>query len=105
MPPAYPAEALASGAGERTVYLTFTIDESGAVRDVAPTFVRIQIPDRFSEAFLSAAIAAVQRWEFEPARRVYWQKIPGREDRYLYAEKASKRFEVKFTFEASGVVR
>ena len=103
--PVYPASALAARAGERIVYLTFTIDESGNVRDAHPTIDRLHLPDRFAEEFLSATISAVEQWKFRPGHRVYWEKDAAGEDRYVRAEKIERTIDVKFTFETSGKVR
>ena len=104
-PPIYPASALAARAGERIVFLTFTIDESGNVRDAHRTIDRLHLPDRFAEEFLVAAVSAVERWKFRPGRRVYWEKDAAGEDRYVRAEKIERTIDVKFTFETSGKVR
>jgi hypothetical protein len=103
--PVYPAAALAAHAGECIVFVTITIDPNGTVSEVRPSWQRLNIPGKFSEDFLEAVRAAVQRWKFEPARNVYWAKEGDGELRYMNAETVSAQTDVKFTFEASGSVR
>ena len=103
--PAYPADALAAHAGGCVIFATITIDTNGNVSDVHPSWRRPSIPGRFSEAFFEAVRAAVTRWKFEPARNIYWEKGEDGELRYLNAEVLTAQTDVKFTFEASGVVR
>ena len=97
--PAYPDAARLAHAGRRSVFVTFTVDESGVTTDVHRSLARVELPDRYTAAFDAAAIAAVRQWQFEPARLVYWRPIPGKDDQYVGAETTSVTFEVKFTFE------
>jgi len=103
--PAYPAGALAAGAGTCIVYATITIDARGRVTEVVPSWQRLNIPNRFSGEFLEAVRAAVGRWTFEPARIVTWEKTGDDDLNYLGTETIPVRTDVKFTFEASGAVR
>jgi hypothetical protein len=98
--PEYPAAALAGGAGDYTLYVTFTVDERGRVGDVAPSWNRIQPPNRFAEEFLTAAKTALATWSLEPAMNVYWNRGPDGEDAYLRTETMAERVEVKFVFDA-----
>lgn len=103
--PAYPADALAAHAGGCVIFATITIDTKGNVSDVHPSWGRLSIPGRFSEAFFGAVRDAVRDWRFEPARNVYWEKEENGELRYLNTEVLTVQTDVKFTFEASGTVR
>jgi hypothetical protein len=103
--PVYPAAALAAKAGECIVYATITIDSTGTVSEVRPSWQRMNIPGRFSVQFFEAIKTAVSRWKFEPARNVYWQKQADGDLRYVSTEIISAQTDIKFTFEASGVVR
>ncbi len=98
--PAYPAAALKDRAGDAVVYVTITIDTTGAVSDVIPSWGRLNIPNRYSEEFLAAVRACVRRWRFEPARAVYWARDGDQGKRYLYTETIPARTDVKFTFTA-----
>jgi hypothetical protein len=103
--PAYPRDALEARAGECVIFATITIDTNGRVSDVRTSWQRLNIPNRFSDEFLAAVKAAVDKWRFEPARNVYWQKDVSGELRYMRTEIVAARTDVKFTFEASGRVR
>jgi hypothetical protein len=103
--PVYPAQALAAHAGACVVFATITIDTKGNVSDVHPSWQRLNIPGKFSEAFFEAVREAVSRWKFEPARNVYWERDKNDELKYLNTEALTVQTDVKFTFEASGRVR
>jgi outer membrane biosynthesis protein TonB len=103
--PAYPAAALAAGAGSCVVYATITIDARGRVTEVVPSWQRLNVPNRYSDEFLEAVKAAVRGWRFEPARVVTWEKTGNDDLKYLGTETIPVRTDVKFTFEASGAVR
>jgi hypothetical protein len=103
--PVYPAAALAAHAGECVVYVTITIGIDGTVSEVRPSWRRMNIPDRFSDAFLEAIRVAVGSWRFEPARNVFWGKRPDGELKYISTETLAAQTDIKFTFEASGIVR
>jgi hypothetical protein len=66
---------------------------------------RVSLPNQFADVFFDAVRQAVLKWDLEPEVQVYWQKVPGGEDRYLRTEAVSERFEMKFTFDAAGSVR
>lgn len=78
--------------------MTLAVDESGRVSDVRSSLRDLSIPTRESESLLAAIVSATAAWEFEPARQVYWQKIAGEDDRYLYAEIVPARFDVRLVF-------
>jgi hypothetical protein len=103
--PVYPPAALAAHAGIHVVYVTITIDTTGIVTEIAPSWQRLNIPDRFSDDFLEAVRTAVRAWRFEPARYVYWRKTPDGDLAYSYAETVPAKTDIKFTFESSGTVR
>ena len=103
--PVYPPKALAAKLGAYTLFLTLTIDEQGNATDIHPSPSRIELPNAYSEAFFEAARDALQTWTFQPAKRVYWRKEPGKEREYLRTEPDTVTFEVKYTFDASGKVR
>ena len=102
--PLYPADALAARAGRFTAYITFTINEAGRVVEARPSLARFSLPNTYSAAFLQAIYAALETWEFDPARHVYWQRVPKGEERYLRADPVRQPMEVRFTFNESGVV-
>jgi len=103
--PIYPPDALAARAGECVIYVTITIDAKGRVSDVTPSWDRLNLPGRFTEAFLEAIRVAVASWNFEPTRLVYWERSGTDENKYLYAEVVPSRTDIKFTFAATGKVR
>jgi outer membrane biosynthesis protein TonB len=103
--PVYPASALAAHAGECVVFVTITIGVDGTVSEVRPSWQRMYIPSRFSDTFLEAIKEAVGNWRFQPARNVYWEKQTDGELKYISNETLAAQTDVKFTFEASGVVR
>ncbi len=102
--PVYPPQALAARAGRFTAYVTLTINESGRVVEARPSLARVSLPNDYSAAFFLAIDAALEKWEFDPARYVYWQKRPNEEDRYLRADPARQTIEVRFVFKESGTV-
>lgn len=102
--PVYPPEALAGRAGACEVFVTVTIDTSGVVTEVVPSWQRMNIPGRYSAEFLEAVRSAVRKWQFEPARNVYWRKTANGDVTYMYAETIAAMTDVKFTFDASGGV-
>jgi hypothetical protein len=103
--PVYPPAALAAHAGECVISVTLTIDSQGLVSEVAPSWQRVNIPNRFSDQFIEAIRLAVRSWRFEPARNVYWEKDGSGDLKYLSTETLSAQTDVRFTFEASGGVR
>lgn len=103
--PKYPAAVLAAGSRSHVVYATITFDETGRVTDVSRSFERVSLLNEFSDEFLEAIRDAVARWDVAPAVQVYWQKVKGGEDRYLRTEFVPDKFNMKFTFEASGNAR
>ena len=103
--PVYPRDALVARAGECVIFVTITIDTDGRVSDVRNSWQRLNIPNRFSDRFLAAVRTAVEKWRFEPARNVYWQKDASGELKYVRTEIVAARTDIKFTFEASGTVR
>ena len=102
--PVYPADALAARAGRFTAYITFAIDETGRVVDAQPSLARFTLPNAHAAAFLQAIYAALETWRFDPARQVYWQRVPNEDDRYLRADPVRQPMEVRFTFSESGTV-
>jgi hypothetical protein len=102
--PAYPAEALAARAGRFTAYITLTIDEAGRAVEIKPSVARFSLPNDYAAAFFQAIEAALATWEFDPARYVYWQRVPNEDDRYLRADPVRQPMEVRFTFTESGAV-
>lgn len=103
--PVYPAQALAAGAGDYVLFVTLTVDETGRVGDVAPSWQRFRSDSPLAEVFFAAAKAAIETWQITPAHQIHYLKVPGGEDQYLHAEAVAQTFEVKFVFEASGRVR
>jgi hypothetical protein len=102
--PEYPAAALAAHAGECVVFVTVTIGPSGTVSEVAPSWQRVNIPNRFSEQYLDAIRKAVRSWRFEPARDVYWEKDSGGDLKYVRTDTVPARIDIKFTFDSKGAV-
>jgi hypothetical protein len=103
--PVYPSDALAAHAGECIVYVTITIAVDGTVSEVRPSWQRMNIPSRFSDAFLESIREAVGNWRFQPARNVLWEKQADGELKYISTETLAAQTDIKFTFEASGLVR
>lgn len=103
--PVYPGAALAAGAGEHVVYVEVTVDETGRVADVQPSWRRIGSHGRWEGEFLQAVKAAVDTWMLTPAHQVYYARVAGAEERYLRTEAVPVTFEVRFAFEATGAVR
>jgi outer membrane biosynthesis protein TonB len=103
--PVYPADALAARLGDCVVYVTITIDASGSVSEVIPSWRRLNIPNRYSDDFLDAIRVAARSWKFEPARLVYWEKTRDEDLKYLYAVAVPAKTDVKVTFAAAGKVR
>lgn len=103
--PVYPPEALAARSGIFTAYVTLTVNEAGRVVDVHPSVVRLHLPNDFAAAFYRAIEVAISTWEFEPARYVYWRRVPNEDDRYLRADPVKQTMEVRFVFTETGTVR
>ena len=102
--PVYPPEALAARAGRFTAYITLTINEAGRVVDAQPNLARFSLPNEHAALFLRSIDTALASWEFDPARNVYWQRVPNEEDRYLRADPVRQSLEVRFIFTESGRV-
>jgi len=103
--PVYPAKALADQAGHYVVYATITVDDSGHVINVSHSLRDFALPNSFSSDFFKSVQDAATSWDFYPSRYVYWQHEPDGEKKYLRTEFLTEQMEVKFTFEASGVVQ
>lgn len=103
--PIYPAAALRAGAGQCVVFVAVTVDETGRVSEVVPSWQRIQLGGAFASEFLAAAKAAVEQWNFSPAHDVYYRVAPGTEDEYIRTEAVLQTFEVKFVFATPENVR
>jgi len=95
--PAFP-ESAHPAVTRNEILVTLTVDESGRVSNVRRSFADLSIPTGASDPFMAAIVLATSSWEFEPARQVFWQKIAGADDRYLYAETVPARFDVGFVF-------
>lgn len=96
--PVFP-EAIGASMPDRTeVVATLTVNESGRVSDVRRSFRDLSVLSGDFESLVAAIVSATAVWEFEPARQVYWQKVAGEDDRYLYAEIVPARFDVRFVF-------
>jgi outer membrane biosynthesis protein TonB len=103
--PAYPSTALMAHAGGCVIYATVTIDTTGAVSEVTPSWRRLNIPNRYSDDFLAAVKETVRKWHFEPARHVYWKIMKDGDLSYIRTETVPAMIDVKFTFESNGRVR
>jgi hypothetical protein len=103
--PIYPADALAALVGDCVLYVTITIDSSGSVSEVIPSWKRPNIPNRYSDEFLDAIRVAARSWKFEPARLVYWEKTKDEDLKYLYAVVVPAMTDIKVAFAAAGRVR
>ena len=103
--PVYPPDALKARAGDCVVYVTVTIDETGHVSEVAPSWRGIGTQNRYSGEFLDAVRAAVGRWEFVPSQIVTYEEGPDGEGHLKSAVAVAETVDLKFTFEASGRVR
>lgn len=98
--PAFPESAHPT-VTRNEILVTLTVDESGRVSNVQRSFADLSLPSGDTDPFMAAIIAATSSWEFEPARQVFWQKVAGADDRYLYAETVPARFDVRFVFARS----
>jgi hypothetical protein len=103
--PDYPAAALAAHAGDCVIFATITIDTTGTVSEIRPSWQRVNVPNRFSADFFEAVRVAVGSRKFEPARNVFWENDGSGDPKYLGTEVVSAQTDVKFTLEASGRVR
>ncbi|MFO1449388.1 MAG: hypothetical protein U1F61_14640 [Opitutaceae bacterium] len=103
--PVYPKAALDARVGKYVIFVQVVVGESGRVSDVTPSLGRVALPSPHAEAFLESVRETVLQWRLSPARMVYWQKVPGQDDRYLRTEAVAESMELKFTFEADGKVR
>ena len=103
--PVYPRNALAAHTGNYEITVTITIDESGRVSDVVRSLRGLNLPSRYAEEFFEAVQSTVLSWKFEPSHQVYYQRGPDGERNYLRTEAISETVDIKFTFEASGLVR
>jgi hypothetical protein len=103
--PDYPEDVMKAGGRSYVLYVTFVVAEDGSITDIQKSMFHISLQSEFSDVFFAAARDAIMKWQMEPTRKVYWKRAHGEEDRYLRTEAISETFEVKFTFETSGVVR
>ena len=95
--PLLPTSVIRSGKRSEVV-ATIVVDDSGRVSSVQRSLADLSIPTQDSGGLLEAIVTATSAWEFEPARQVFWQKVSGQDDRYLYSEIVSARFDVRFVF-------
>ena len=106
--PVYPRAALAKHAGRMLVGVELTIDTEGRVASVAPSLATLSTPGPFAAEFREAVEDAVKTWRFRPAEINHLEvvKDPGGDYlRLASSEKIEWRFDVQFTFSASGEVR
>jgi hypothetical protein len=96
--PDYPPAALTAHPGTYVVNVTVTIDASGLVSEVAPTWNRITPPNPYSELLLAAVRSAAASWRFIPARHVYWRKDAGGEPVYDHADAVVCETDLRFVF-------
>jgi hypothetical protein len=96
--PVYPAAALTARPGTYLVNVTVTIDASGLVSEVEPTWDRLNPPNPFSDELLGAVRAAAAAWRFIPARHVYWRKTASGEPVYDHADAVVCGTDLRFVF-------
>jgi hypothetical protein len=103
--PIYPPAALAAHVGQFVEYVTITTDETGHVSDVSRNWRGISSQSRFSDDFLQAVENAVRGWDFVPSQIVCYQEGANGDPVLVSATNLSEKIDLKFTFEASGLVR
>jgi hypothetical protein len=96
--PIYPAEALKGRSDDYSVHVLLTVDESGRVTDVAPSWRHVRLAHPYDAAFLEAIRAAVRQWELSPARWITSRRTAAGEDVYLRSEAVAETFEMRFDF-------
>ncbi len=106
--PVYPPAALAAKAGAATIGVRVTIDTHGAVADIRPSLLVVNVaPSVFAAAFREAVEVAVRQWRFAPARVHYLERVTESEftyERVTRTEMIEAEFDLAFTFTPSGRV-
>lgn len=106
--PVYPPAALATKAGAAMIGVRVTIDTNGAVADVRPSMLVVNVaPPAFAEEFREAVEVAVRQWRFAPARVHYLERVTEGEftyERVVRTESVEAEFDLAFTFTPSGRV-
>jgi hypothetical protein len=103
--PEYPPAALTARPGTYVANVTVTIDASGLVSEVEPTWNRLTPPNPYSEQLLAAVRAAAASWRFIPARHVYWRKNKDGEPVYDHADAVVCETDLRFVFAPTGPAR
>jgi TonB family protein len=67
--PQYPASALEARVGQQVVYVTFTVDATGHITDIRPSWDRIVLRSKFSDIFFQAVSDTIAKWDMEPVGR------------------------------------
>jgi len=105
--PVYPPAALAARAGLVTVGMALTVDGTGRVSSVAPSLRSYSTPTPWAAEFVAAVEAAVASWRFRPAEIMHFEVVRhpnGNYMRLLSREKMEWKYDVSFTFGATGDV-
>ena len=106
--PVYPSRALAAHANAAVVAVQLTIDATGRVTDIGPSFRELTTPGRWEGDFKAAVEAAVKDWRFYPAQRQLVQRAKLRDgsDTLLIrrSEPIESTVDVAFNFAPTGVV-
>jgi hypothetical protein len=106
--PIYPRKALAAKAGAAQVGVRVNVDANGAVADIQPSMLAVNIlPQKFADDFRDAVEVAVRQWKFKPARVLYVEIAT--EKGFAYSrvtriETTEAEFDLSFTFTPSGKV-
>jgi hypothetical protein len=81
------------------VNVTITIDASGMVTEVRPTWNRLNLPNPYSDELLAAVRAAAALWRFVPARNVYWRQDGSGNPVFDHADTVICQTDLRFTFQ------
>lgn len=103
--PAYPAAALAAGAGPVTMGMRVVVDTEGKVAEVAPSMRAWSTPTPWAAEFRTAIEAAVAQWRFRPAEVRHFTTVTNAEGSYRSmtgSEKTEWALHVTFSFKVSG---
>jgi hypothetical protein len=106
--PIYPPAALGRQSTPALVAVRITVDATGSVADVRPSWLAFSSPGPFAAEFQAAVEAALAQWRFRPAelRRLAPATDPARKGSWilLSEEKTACVFDVAFTFTVEGDV-
>ena len=105
--PIYPPRLLSARLGKSIVGVHITVDTSGRVSDIRPSFLVVSTPGPFADDFRTAAETAVTQWRFVPAALQQMKLVD--ENGMVFARPAHTQnveaeFDAAFTFLPNGGV-